>query len=222
MEPFFKCDKVHESFEAKYQIRKNEASLRVVIQHHELALALCEAKTNIIRSKAILHYHLYISNSTPCIYCPYCNVYLSVNEFSRHVHVSVDDIDDPFDADEAKAAQRLLDKHKHHILPYTDSGELNKKEMDLWQAFSEKYLIFKNNAKKVDLTQATLLCEAKGQSGSKRKQAVKANSVLSEDELDSDSTSENDDDQQQHERSRPFELAELASFKEDIDLSEEE
>ena len=233
LEPFFKCDLHYKGFEEKVKILLNAP--KTVIEMTNLGLALCEEGSNVIRSKAILHFHLFISNTTPCIFCPYCNIYLSVNEFSKHIHVTIDDIDDPFDADEKKAANKILNDHKFNILPYAVNGELNKFELEIWEAFSQKYLLYKNKAKKsVDplmkngITTNTdtkqILEKAVQSKEVKTNKSTKTflgfSSALSDDEFDIDCTKEANQKHVSPERS--LNLIDLSNFKEDILLSEEE
>lgn len=228
LEPFFEADKFRASFKDKAQICIKEPFVRVVMNHDVLGLALCEEKTNLVRSKALLHCHLYISNTTPCIYCIECNKYMSVNDFSKHIHVSIDDIDDPFDDDEAKAVNKLLKTHRYSILPYpVNFVELNKNESELWQAFSKKYIDFKNKA---NILQNSNEKEQPKQVPQKMKIAKKMlistasrvgkrNSVLSDDEFEMDSTSS---EEHNVERSEPPFFVVLKNFREDIVLSDEE
>jgi hypothetical protein len=227
LEPFFKSDIQYKGFEEKARVLNNPP--RVMLDNQTLALALCENGTGIIRSKAFLHFHLYISNSTPCIYCPLCNKYLSVSDFSKHIHVTIDDIDDPFDADEQKAAKKILENNKFSILPYSVSGEFSKFQLDIWQSFSKKYVIFRNKSKKVEPPQKeeknsnSKTVEVNSNDASVNKISKKYalfSTALSDDEFESEST--NDVGEKQVSRIKSANLVDFRSLKEDILLSEEE
>lgn len=78
-------------------------------------IALVEDKTNIVHTKALLLIHLYRSYSSPCIICVLCKQFFSINEFSKHFHLSDEDLlddDDDIDDDEDNDD---MDEDSHNI-----------------------------------------------------------------------------------------------------------
>ncbi len=74
----------------------------VIINHSRpFPIALVEDKTNVVYTKALLFLHLFKSYSSQCINCPWCKRFLSVGEFSKHVHLDeIEDSEDDEDSDD--------------------------------------------------------------------------------------------------------------------------
>lgn len=89
--PFELDEIVFKTVEEKLSIAKNLPSV-VLNRSKPFPIALVEDKTNVVYTKALLFLHLFKSYSAPCINCPWCNRFLSVGEFSKHIHL--DDMDD--------------------------------------------------------------------------------------------------------------------------------
>ena len=84
------------------KLRVLKCQPKVVIQRSvPLPIALVEDKTNVVYTKALLFLHLFVSYLAPCIQCPWCNRYLNVSEFSKHLHIDqMDDDDDDEEEDD--------------------------------------------------------------------------------------------------------------------------
>lgn len=127
-------------------------------------IALVEDKTNIVHTKALLLIHLYQSYSSPCIICVLCKNFFSIGEFSKHFHISEEDLDEDDDEDEEpesenehfgsyldiierKKQKKLfnLKKKSYKILPYclNQNNELNEDQLKIWKLFSEKFTQYK-------------------------------------------------------------------------------
>ncbi|CAF0840393.1 unnamed protein product [Brachionus calyciflorus] len=144
--------------------------VKVSINHSvPFPIALVEDKTNIVHTKALLLIHLYQSYSSPCIICVLCKNFFSIPDFSKHFHISEDDLDtessdDDLDQntyhnflselDERKEKKlRKLRKKSYKILPYflNQNNELNENQLKTWKLFSSKFTSYKIlRQKKVD------------------------------------------------------------------------
>lgn len=147
-----------------------EQQPRVKITHSiPFPIALVEDKTNIVHTKALLLIHLYKSYSSPCIICVLCKRFFSINEFSKHFHLSDEDLldkddeessnnDDETNDDQRKPRDRAsyteadwqqirerrlssLKKKSYKILPYclNKNNELNEDQLKIWKIFGERY-----------------------------------------------------------------------------------
>jgi hypothetical protein len=222
------------SFESKVAVFDGyKVKSHVVLNSSTLNICLCEAGTNVIRSKGSFHSHLYFSNSTPCIYCFDCKLFLSVNEFNKHIHIGLDDIDDPFDNDELNAKKKLLQTHKYSIFPYKPDenghlAQLDPNELSIWELFGKKFILFKN----MDKTKNPIVTQKSHPIKSDTpvmpklpKTSHSLVSVLSDDEIDNDCSLEKETTPEQFPENLPekvFVFNELKNLKDDLILSEEE
>jgi len=128
-----------------------------------LAICLCEDKTNIVCTKALLFIHLFQTLSAPCIGCPLCKIHLNINEFSKHIHPSEDDDEDSdnesrskiksdddsdmdFDNDDDSRSTNSKTKPKksYKILPYAiNNNQLKDTDLKTWKVFCQRYSDFK-------------------------------------------------------------------------------
>jgi hypothetical protein len=138
---------------------------RVIINHSiPFPIALVEDKTNVVYTKALLLIHLYKSHASPCIICVLCKRFFSIADFSRHFHISDEDLYDEeedddeeeemmtnmnmtfFSADERRQHKltKLL-KNKYKILPYClqNAGDLSEQQLKTWRMFSDRFNSFK-------------------------------------------------------------------------------
>lgn len=110
----------------------------VLINHSvPMPVALVEDKTNIVQTKAVLFIHLFQSISSPCIGCPLCKKFLTISEFSKHVHLDEDEEDDENEV--------INSKKSYKILPYriNNESELSETDLSTWKLFGKRYNDFK-------------------------------------------------------------------------------
>ena len=88
------------SGEEKQSIVRDQPS--VIVSHSlPFPIALVEDQTNVVYTKALLFLHLFKSYASQCVNCPWCKRFLSISEFSKHIHLDeIDDDDDDDDDDE--------------------------------------------------------------------------------------------------------------------------
>merc|ERR1712127_331041 len=99
----------------------------VVINHsHPMPIALVEDKTNIVQTKAVLFIHLFKSLSSQCIGCPLCKSFLTISEFSKHVHLD----EEAEDENELESIEEIS-KKSYKILPYRMNNTAELSENDL-------------------------------------------------------------------------------------------
>lgn len=165
--PFEPSDLVEKDDELVAHILKNQP--RVKITHSiPFPIALVEDKTNIVHTKALLLIHLYKSFSSPCIICVLCKCFFSINDFSKHFHLSEEDLEDdeeedeethenitdgskPIDAQKKPHANLNLEQRREKklaelrkksfkILPYclNKNNELNEDQLKIWKIFGER------------------------------------------------------------------------------------
>lgn len=176
-----RLEEQQEPFEESDLVEKDEELIAHTLAHqpkvkitHSIPfpIALVEDKTNIVHTKALLLIHLYKSYSSPCIICVLCKRFFSINEFSKHFHLSDEDLLDEEDADddannnddecnprkhrdknaftqaewEQIRERRLgsLKKKSYKILPYclNKNNELNEDQLKIWKIFGERYIVF--------------------------------------------------------------------------------
>lgn len=136
--------------------------VKISINHSvPFPIALVEDKTNIVHTKALLLIHLYQSYSSPCIICVLCKNFFSIPTFSKHFHISEDDLDTDSSGDELDQGSyhtflselderkerklRKLRKKSYKILPYflNQNNELNQNQLKTWKLFSSKFTFYK-------------------------------------------------------------------------------
>lgn len=109
--PFEPSDLVEKDDELVAHILKNQP--RVKITHSiPFPIALVEDKTNIVHTKALLLIHLYKSFSSPCIICVLCKCFFSINDFSKHFHLSEEDLFDEDDEEDEETHGNITDDSK--------------------------------------------------------------------------------------------------------------
>lgn len=155
-EPFVSSDLADRDEELMGEMLKIQP--RVKITHSiPFPIALVEDKTNIVHTKALLLIHLYKSYSSPCIICVLCRRFFSINEFSKHFHLSDEDLLDEEDLEEEKGRDKVdnlqldwqqirekklnaLKKKSYKILPYclNKNNELNQDQLKIWKTFGER------------------------------------------------------------------------------------
>lgn len=139
---------------------------KVIVNHSiPFPIALVEDKTNIVHTKALLLIHLYKSYQSPCIICVLCKCFFSISDFSKHFHITQEDLLDDEDDDELmdttfvsieeRKNRKLakLRKKTYKILPYclNKNNELNEHQLKTWKLFSDRF----NNFKKLRATVST-------------------------------------------------------------------
>ena len=104
----------------------------VKINHSQpFPIALVEETTNVVFSKAVLLNHLYQSYSSPCILCPMCRKFLSVAEFSKHLHLAHEE------------SEENVSNKSFNILPYRTKSAVTEYDMSTWKLFGKRYTEFK-------------------------------------------------------------------------------
>lgn len=130
-------------------------SVRIIVEHKTLRIALVEANTNVIQTEAVLLLHLFKTRTAPCIYCPKCKTFMSVKEFGAHFHV-IDSSSDEENGDRLVSEERR-EKHKRELealkrkvyntLPCPDQGatQLTPLQTERWNTFLQlvsKFQVF--------------------------------------------------------------------------------
>ena len=88
------------SGDEKHSIVRDQPS---VIVSHSLSfpIALVEDQTNVVCTKVLLFLHLFKSYASQCVNCLWCKRFLSISEFSKHIHLDqIDDDDEEDDEDD--------------------------------------------------------------------------------------------------------------------------
>lgn len=133
--------------EYKELIEKARTSqIRVRLNRSNLRIALVEGPENILCSLAKLDVHLFKYRTAPCIYCPRCLLYMSIEQFGNHVHGN----------DEHEAA--LVRKKPgvlYNMIPCNDdlSTDLSPENVELWNLFLarvSKFNVFQPKSQKLD------------------------------------------------------------------------
>ena len=133
--------------EYKELIEKARTSqIRVRLNRSNLRIALVEGPENILCSLAKLDVHLFKYRTAPCIYCPRCLLYMSIEQFGNHVHGN----------DEHEAA--LIRKKPgvlYNMIPCNDdlSTDLSPENVELWNLFLarvSKFNVFQPKSQKLD------------------------------------------------------------------------
>ncbi len=169
---FERSDLVPCSIDDKISIIKEQPFI-LIKQSKPFPIALVEDKTNVVYTKALLFLHLFKSYSSQCIYCPWCRLFLSVGEFSKHLHL--EDLDEEEDEeDESSSSYSDLssneeqdeqeDKYKKKqlkklnklkqksfkILPYCTNlqqdgdDKLSESDIQTWKTFGSRFAQFKS------------------------------------------------------------------------------
>jgi hypothetical protein len=169
---FERSDLVSCSIDDKISIMKEQPFI-LIKQSKPFPIALVEDKTNVVYTKALLFLHLFKSYSSQCIYCPWCRLFLSVGEFSKHLHLedldeeedeedetstSCSDLsnDDEHDEDRHKFKKKQLKKlnklkqKSFKILPYCTNlqqdgdDKLSESDIKTWKTFGSRFAQFKS------------------------------------------------------------------------------
>lgn len=123
---------------------------RVLVERRTLEIALVEANTNIIQTRAVLLLHLFQTRKAACIFCPECNKHMSVIEFGSHFHLDSFD-DEKNQSNEMKEKRRreleALKRKSYNTLPCPDPGqtELTSQQAEKWAKFLQltvKFQVF--------------------------------------------------------------------------------
>ena len=132
---FYLSDIVRYNFSDKVNIMLNPPNV-ILTTTKPFPIALVEDKTNIICTKALIHMHLFQSYGSQCINCLMCNNFLTIAEFSKHLHRAEDDDDEDFNE---------LTKKSFKVLPYrvNKNEELSEADLDVWRTFGKRYARFK-------------------------------------------------------------------------------
>lgn len=112
----------------------NVQSARVVIERKPLRIALVDANTDVVQTEAILLLDLFKTRTAPCIFCPKCNVYMSVKAFGSHFHI---DMFDRFDAETRRLELEALKRKTYKTLPCLDNDQetLSSQKAERWAYF---------------------------------------------------------------------------------------
>ena len=125
-------------------------TIRVLLDRRTLEIALVEANTNIIQTRAILLLHLFQTRKAACIYCPECKKHMSVLEFGSHFHLDSSD-DEKNQSNEMKEKRRreleALRRKSYNTLPCLDPGQttLTPQQAEKWSQFlklTAKFQVF--------------------------------------------------------------------------------
>lgn len=133
--PFHPSEIIRRNFSEKVKIVLHQPKVHLKTSR-PFQIVLVESKSNIICTKALLYIHLFQSYTAQCITCLTCGDYLTIGEFSKHLHQGEDDDDEDF-------AERL--KQTFKVLPYRgkDKLELNEDDLETWKLFGIRYAKFK-------------------------------------------------------------------------------
>jgi hypothetical protein len=144
---FDETDVITQSIEAKMSIVCNQPNVQ--IKHSSpFPIALVEENTNIVFTKGLLLNHLFLSFESPCILCPLCKVFLTVSQFSKHLH---DDIDDSLKymkskEDKTRRINEILKNKSFNILPYrTKNYQITENDLLVWKNFGKRYSEYKRD-----------------------------------------------------------------------------
>ena len=170
---FERSDLVSCSIDDKIAIMKEQPFI-LIKQSKPFPIALVEDKTNVVYTKALLFLHLFKSYSSQCIYCPWCRLFLSVGEFSKHLHPEDLDEDDEVDESSSSCSElsssdneqdnenknkykkkqlKKLNKLKQKsfkILPYCTNlqqdgdDRLSESDIQTWKTFGSRFAQFKS------------------------------------------------------------------------------
>jgi hypothetical protein len=159
----FKQNELHRVSEhEKQEIVLNQPKL--ILNHSKpFPIALVEDKENAVYTKALLYMHLFQTYTSPCVFCPWCKNFLSIGEFSKHIHVEdlsdsdddsssdLDDSDDDDDTERKKKKQQIKQEKKQgkyerlmklsfKILPYClNKAANNEASIKTWKMFGERF-----------------------------------------------------------------------------------
>lgn len=123
---------------------------RVLVEHRTLEIALVEANTNIIQTRALLLLHLFQTRKAACIYCPECKKHMGVLDFGSHFHLDSSD-DEKNQSSEMKEKRRreleALKRKSYNTLPCPDPGQstLTPQQAAKWAQFLQltvKFQVF--------------------------------------------------------------------------------
>lgn len=129
-------------------------SVRIIVEHKTLRIALVEANTNVIHTEAVLLLHLFKTRTAPCIYCPKCKTFMSVKEFGAHFHVAdssslsdEENVSEERRREKQKRELEALKRKVYNTLPCPDQGatQLTPLQTERWNTFLQlvsKFQVF--------------------------------------------------------------------------------
>ncbi len=159
-----------EKYDAKNHILKD---VNIMINHSiPFPIALVEDLTNIVATKALLLLHLFRSYASPCIICVLCKRFFNIGDFTKHFHVTNEDLSSSPSSSssdeqgneklsskistETRKLRKIDDlrKKSFKILPYSIHGNnsnLDVNQIRVWKLFSERFAYFKEQKQELEL-----------------------------------------------------------------------
>lgn len=123
---------IPQKIEEKMQIACKQPVCKIA-HSKPFPIALVEEQTSVVFSKALLLNHLYLSYASPCILCPLCRKFLTVTEFTKHIHVNHEDEED-------KSSNKSF-----NILPYRTKSQITEYDKSTWRLFSKRFAEYKRD-----------------------------------------------------------------------------
>jgi hypothetical protein len=125
---------IPQTIEEKMQIACKQPVCKIA-HSKPFPIALVEEKTSVVYSKALLLNHLYLSYASPCILCPLCRKFLTVTEFTKHIHTNHEN-----ENEDDKSSNKSF-----NILPYRTKSQITEYDKSTWRLFSKRFAEYKRD-----------------------------------------------------------------------------